>query len=187
MSIPCATLRDRLPQYLEDALSAGDRREWREHLASCGDCRDLVAEVEPSLLFARIEVDEVSPEDVQRVLAGVRAGIALSETEKRVRRARPGHRRRLGALASAAALAAMTLVLPGSARRRPSAAAASATVASATVASAPAAAPAAGFAPASEREPAGTYPADATIYDWNPGAATAEPRVVWIVDRSLDI
>ena len=181
MSILCSTLRDRLPQYLEDALPVEDRREWRDHLASCGDCRDVVAEVEPSLLFARIPADEVSSEDVQRVLAGVRAGIALSETEKRVRRARPGHRRRVAAMASAAALAAMTLVLPGSARRP------SETAASAATAPAAAAAPAPGFAPASERQPAGTYPADATIYDWNPGAATAEPRVVWIVDRSLDI
>jgi hypothetical protein len=29
------------------------------------------------------------------------------------------------------------------------------------------------------------YPADATIYDFSPGAG--EPRVVWIVDRSIDI
>jgi len=28
-------------------------------------------------------------------------------------------------------------------------------------------------------------PGDATIYDWNPGGG--QPRVVWIVDRSLDI
>jgi len=37
-------------------------------------------------------------------------------------------------------------------------------------------------------EPAGSkgnLPADATIYDWNPGGG--QPRVVWIVDRSLDI
>lgn len=31
----------------------------------------------------------------------------------------------------------------------------------------------------------GNLPADATIYDWNPGGG--RPRVVWIVDRSLDI
>ena len=29
------------------------------------------------------------------------------------------------------------------------------------------------------------FPADATIYDWSPGAG--QPRVVWIVDRSIDI
>ena len=30
-------------------------------------------------------------------------------------------------------------------------------------------------------------PAEATVYDWNPGAGREEPRVVWIVDRGLDI
>jgi hypothetical protein len=36
--------------------------------------------------------------------------------------------------------------------------------------------------------PAGSIPdttdSGATVYDWNPGGD--EPRVVWIVDRSLD-
>jgi anti-sigma factor RsiW len=177
MTTPCGALRDRLPEYLEDSLSADERRAFREHLSSCAECREDMAEVEPSLLFARIPAAEVSSDDVLRVLAGVRAGIALAETEKRARRGRPSHRHRVAAMASAAALAAMTLVLPGSARRPadPPAIAPVATV------------PSPGFAPASERQPGGTYPADATIYDWNPGAATAEPRVVWIVDRSLDI
>lgn len=31
----------------------------------------------------------------------------------------------------------------------------------------------------------GSLPADATVYDWNPGGG--QPRVVWIVGRSLDI
>jgi hypothetical protein len=47
--------------------------------------------------------------------------------------------------------------------------------------------PAAGSGP-DGLEPAGSkgnLPADATIYDWNPGGG--QPRVVWIVDRSLDI
>jgi hypothetical protein len=79
----------------------------------------------------------------------------------------------------------MTLLLPGSARRPADA------VAAPIAASAPAPAvvfPAGrGFSPASEKAPAATFPADATIYDWNPGAASEEPRVVWIVDRSIDI
>ncbi|MFY9550855.1 MAG: hypothetical protein WAU32_06865, partial [Thermoanaerobaculia bacterium] len=37
--------------------------------------------------------------------------------------------------------------------------------------------------PAESAVPAG----DATVYDWNPGAGREEPRVVWIVDRGLDI
>ena len=28
---------------------------------------------------------------------------------------------------------------------------------------------------------------DATVYEWSPGAGREEPRVVWIVDRGLDI
>jgi hypothetical protein len=79
-------------------------------------------------------------------------------------------------MSSAAALAAMTLVLPGADRRREA------------VATAPVVAvPAPGFAPAAQKAPTATFPADATIYDWNPGGTSEEPRVVWIVDRSLDI
>jgi anti-sigma factor RsiW len=185
VSASCGTVRERISPYLADALTADDRREFREHLASCPACRDRVAGVEPSLLFSRVGPEEVSAEDVARVLAGVRAGIALVRTESRVGRARRGSRRRVAAMASAAALAAMTLVLPGSGRRPDD------TIAVPLTASAPAPgadfAPAKGFSPASERAPSATFPADATIYDWNPGAASQEPRVVWIVDRSLDI
>jgi len=41
------------------------------------------------------------------------------------------------------------------------------------------------FAEASGPAVGQKLPADATIYDWNPGGG--QPRVVWIVDRSLDI
>jgi anti-sigma factor RsiW len=185
VSASCGTVRERISPYLADALTADDRREFREHLASCPACRDRVAGVEPSLLFSRVGPEEVSAEDVARVLAGVRTGIALVRTESRVGRARRGSRRSVAAMASAAALAAMTLVLPGSGRRPDD------TIAVPLTASAPAPgadfAPAKGFSPASERAPSATFPADATIYDWNPGAASQEPRVVWIVDRSLDI
>ena len=185
MSISCEKVRSAFPKYLEDSLDAPDRREFRDHLASCPGCRDGLGSVEPSLFFARVKPEEVSDEDVAKVLAGVRAGIALGETEKRAGSARRGSRRRVAAVASAAALAAMTLFLPGSARRPADA------VATPIAASAPAPAAAfpagRGFSPASEKAPATTFPADATIYDWNPGAASEEPRVVWIVDRSIDI
>jgi hypothetical protein len=135
-----------------------------------------IARIEPSLLFARIPADEVSSEDVLAVLTGVRAGIALVQTERKVGRSRGRSRRRLAAMSSVAALAAMTLVLPG-ADRRPEADATAPVVA----VTAP------GFAPAAQKAPTATFPADATIYDWNPGGTSEEPRVVWIVDRSLDI
>jgi Putative zinc-finger len=176
VSVLCGAVRDRLDEYLADALAADDRRELREHFVSCESCVNEIARIEPSLLFARIPADEVSSEEVLAVLAGVRAGIALLQTERKVGRSRGRSRRRLAAMSSAAALAAMTLVLPG-ADRRPEA-----------VATAPVVAvPAPGFAPAAQKAPTATFPADATIYDWNPGGTSEEPRVVWIVDRSLDI
>ncbi|MEO8347778.1 MAG: hypothetical protein ABI610_02615, partial [Acidobacteriota bacterium] len=140
--------------------------------------RDEVVSREPSLLFTRVVRDEISAEDVARVLAGVRTGIALHEAERKLDRSRSSGRRRRAAIASAAAVAAMTLLLPGAARRpaRPAL----------TAVSPPVETAAPGFAPAA-RGSSRTFPADATIYDWNPGAGVEEPRVVWIVDRSLDI
>jgi anti-sigma factor RsiW len=176
VSVLCRALRDRLDDYLADALTADDRRELREHFASCEDCVNEIARIEPSLLFARIPADEISSEEVLTVLTGVRAGIALAETERRVGRSRARSRHRLAAMSSAAALAAMTLVLPGADRRPEAVATASAVVT-----------PAEGFVPAAQKAPSATFPADATIYDWNPGGPSEEPRVVWIVDRSLDI
>ena len=89
------------------------------------------------------------------------------------------------AIAAFAAAVALTLLVPAApARRAPRDAVATQ--------GGPAAR---SFAPASNKRPAGellpkaggtkTYPADATIYDLGSGAG--EPRVVWIVDRSLDI
>lgn len=176
MSARCDEVRALLPDYLEDALPADEIRVFREHLSSCDGCRDEVVSREPSLLFTRVVRDEVSSEDVARVLSGVRTGIALHEAERKL--SRSSGRRRRAALASAAAVAAMTLLLPGAARRpaRTGLMAVSPPVETA----------APGFAPAA-RGSSRTFPADATIYDWNPGAGVEEPRVVWIVDRSLDI
>jgi anti-sigma factor RsiW len=176
VSVLCGTFRDRLGEYLSDALAADDRRALREHLASCENCGNEVARIEPSVLFARLPAEEVSSEDVLAVLTGVRAGIALAETERKVGRSHGRSRRRLAATSAAAALAAMTIMLPGT-DRRPEAVAVAPGVA----------APARGFAPAAQKAPTTMFPADATIYDWNPGGTSEEPRVVWIVDRSLDI
>ena len=178
MSARCEAVRERLSEYLEDALPAQEVRDFREHLASCDGCRDAVVAHEPSLLFTRVTRDEVSAEDVERVLAGVRSGITLREAERKLADARSNRRRRPAALASAAAVAAMTLLLPGTVRRQ--------TPTAITAVSPPVETAAPGFAPAA-RGSSETFPADATIYDWNPGAGVEEPRVVWIVDGSLDI
>lgn len=178
MSAACAQVRGRLPEYLDDALPADDARALRGHLAVCGACRDDLAATEPTLLFARVSSEEVSPEDVRRVVEGVRTGVALKETERKLALGRARRRSRVTAMASAAAVAAMTLMMPGSSRS---------TIEPPIAARPPAASPAPGFSPAARTAPTSTFPADATIYDWNPGAGTQEPRVVWIVDRSLDI
>jgi anti-sigma factor RsiW len=176
VSPACQQVRGRLPEYLDDALVAGDARAVREHLTICGACRDDLAATEPTLLFARVSPEDVSAEDVRRVLEGVRTGVALKESERKLALGRARRRSRIAAMASAAAVAAMTLVLPGSSRST-----------GPVAARPPAVSPAPGFSPAARTAPSATFPGNATIYDWNPGAGTEEPRVVWIVDRSLDI
>ena len=178
MSIRCDRARVSVEDYLEDALPAGDARDFRTHLSSCDECRDRVVSQEPSLLFTRVERDELSAEDVARVLSGVRTGISLREAQRKLDQSRSDRRRRRVAVLSAAAVAAMTLLLPASSRRPAPTAL--------TAVSPPVETAAPGFAPAT-RGSSRTFPADATIYDWNPGAGDEEPRVVWIVDRSLDI
>ena len=180
MSLSCRDVRARAPEYLDGVLASPESRSFREHVASCARCRDGLASIEPSLLFARVSTEEVSAKDVERVLAGVRTGVALKQAERKLALGRSKRSRRAAAIASAAALAVLTLVLPGSARRPESREPVRAAVRST-------AAPARGFAPAARTVPAATFPTDATIYDWNPGAGSQEPRVVWIVDRSLDI
>ena len=155
----------------------------REHLRSCEPCRGEASASDPLFLFAGAGALPVSADETAGVLASVRTGIAFKSAERRLQG--PTARRRVGALLSAAAAVALTLLAPGApARRAP------------TDALAAKSGPAGrSFVPASNPVPPGAilpkaggtkkYPADATIYDLSPGAG--EPRVVWIVDRSLDI
>ncbi len=181
MSPSCLRARDLFPLYADEALGAAERSELRKHVASCEPCRAEAERFDEGLLFAFAGTDEVSSEDVERILRGVRAGLDWKRVESRLPDGRP-HRRR-GFLAAAVALVALTLAFPGTAPR-PSAV------------SAAAAPPAAAWPNDSEPALGATalpasdisnpqIPAKATIYDWNPGSG--EPRVVWIVDRSLDI
>jgi hypothetical protein len=159
----------------------------RDHLTSCDACRAEAAGAEPTLLFARPVRDEVSETDRKRILTAVRTGVELIETERRIGR----RSRRLVGPAAAATVAALILLIPGSQGPR-SAGRSDASAAADTpqkLASAPAQAvtATAGLQPAGWTEKAGPPPSDSTIYDWNPGAGREEPRVVWIVDRGLDI
>jgi hypothetical protein len=181
MTFSCGEVRDRFEAYGSEALTAGERGAVREHLRSCEPCREEASAADPLFLFAGAA--PAPTEATAGVLAAVRAGIALKTAERRLEV--PTARRRAGALASAAAAVLLTLLVPGApARRAPADAVATQ--------GRPAAR---SFVPASNTRPAGEilpkaggtkqYPADATIYDFGSGAG--EPRVVWIVDRSLDI
>jgi hypothetical protein len=183
MTLSCGEVRDRFEAYGSEALTAGERRAVREHLRSCEPCREEASAADPLFLFAGAGAPPVPADETAGVLAAVRTGIALKTAQRRLDL--PTARRRAGALASAAAAVALTLLAPGApARRAPREALATK--------GGPAAR---SFVPASHPVPAGQilpkaggtnkYPADATIYDLTSGAG--EPRVVWIVDRSLDI
>ncbi|MDQ2869193.1 MAG: zf-HC2 domain-containing protein [Acidobacteriota bacterium] len=207
MTPRCDETRARFDGYLQEALSREERSDVRGHLAACEACRREASRVHPEILFALLPAEAVSAQDAARILDGVRSGIALKAAERRVRPS-TRHGRRLGATAAAAAAAvfiAVTLSNPSPASLRASrapAAPSDPSVRGGNPASAlesvssreesPADAPAPEisnrpFSPFAEASAPGgqKLPADATIYDWNPGGG--QPRVVWIVDRSLDI
>jgi len=204
MTPRCDETRARFDGYLQEALSRDERSDVRGHLAACETCRREASRVHPEILFALLPAESVSAQDAARILDGVRSGIALKAAERRVRPS-TRHGRRLGATAAAAAAAvfiAVTLSNPSPVSlQAPSVPAAPSVGGGAPVPPSesislrdvsPVDAPAFGisnrpFSPFAEASAPGgqKLPADATIYDWNPGGG--QPRVVWIVDRSLDI
>jgi hypothetical protein len=157
-------------------------------VAACGDCREVAVHTDPGLLFTgSARISPTTDEEAAQILAGVRAGIAWRQAERKLTGTRPARRRR-GAGAAAAAVVALALLVPASTSRRAQPRAVSnlaaprvqaRTQAQAFVPVVPAA------RPVSPEVPASKFPADATIYDLSQGVG--EPRVVWIVDRSLDI
>jgi len=177
VSAICPILRGSFGDYLRDALPAPQRRILRDHLAACAECRDLAVAQDPTMLFARaLPQEELPAGEKQQFLSAVRTGVAFAQTERRIRRT--SRRRFAGAAAAAVAFGALILMVPGGAARRVETLAAARPT--------PLAEPAALQPVGLPAEPEGA-PAEATVYDWNPGAGREEPRVVWIVDRGLDI
>ncbi|HEY1433832.1 MAG TPA: hypothetical protein VGG65_00575, partial [Thermoanaerobaculia bacterium] len=137
-----------------------------------------------SLVFARALPEDVAPSETAAILASVRTGVAHLEAERRL--AGPRSSRRRSAVAAAAAAAALlALTVAGGSSRR-DAAVAALPVATPAPARAAIQVPGALEAAGLSGEPAAP-PSTATVYDLNPGAGREEPRVVWIVDRGLDI
>ena len=187
MSLICSILRESFDDYLGEALPAPQRKMLREHLAVCAECMGAAAAKDASFLFARPMPEEVAPDETARILLGVRTGVGHIETERRIAVAT---RRRFAGVAAAAAAAAVALLVltrPGGsdARRELEAAALPAPVPSPGTSEQ--AAISFGIAPAGLPAETAAPSSGATVYDLNPGADRAEPRVVWIVDRGLDI
>ena len=187
MSPLCPIVRESLADYLDDRLPAPQRRILREHLAACAECRDAAAARDASLVFARpIAAEEVVPDEAASILASVRAGVEHIEAERRIRDARPG-RKRASRVAAAAAVAVLALTIPAGSRRDTRVASGSAAPAVPPQAAVAPSTGDAGLAEAALPQEAATPADDATVYELNPGAGREEPRVVWIVDRGLDI
>ena len=173
----CADVRARLEDFAADALPARERTAVRGHLADCGGCRAAAFAADPLLRFSAVEPEAVSAEETAAILSAVRSAIAVRSAERRLDgRKRP---RRLGAAAAVAALVLFALAISGD---KPARSARSAEPPARAAAPARVPPP---FSPAAQPGPSTKFPADATVYDWNPGGG--QPRVVWIVDGSLDI
>jgi anti-sigma factor RsiW len=184
MSAICPIVREGFGDYLADRLPAPQRRILREHLAACEACREAAASRDASLLLARPfgAEEEVSAETSASILASVRAGVAHIETERRIRGERPV-KRRAAVAAAAAVLALLAVTVPSGRRAERLAAHPPAPPVPTRVAEAM---PAEGLADVALPDETAS-PSNATVYELNPGAGREEPRVVWIVDRGLDI
>ena len=136
------------------------------------------------MLFARpFAAEEVPAADATRILANVRTAVAFAETERRIRSSRRKFASAAAATAAAAAFGALLLVSPRDGNRGVETAAVPPTPAAASGATT-ALQPVALATATAEGDGVST---DATVYEWSPGAGREEPRVVWIVDRGLDI
>jgi hypothetical protein len=143
-------------------------------------------ELDPAAVFglALSPQPPVSAEDSREILENVRIAIAIRQASRKIERPPAGGLgvRRTAAAVAAAALLSLTASSPMTRR--------SVSSASHSPAARPAPAPSA-FARAaasSDRSDDALAPATATVYEWNPGANSPDdPKIVWIVDRSLDL
>lgn len=179
MTGPCGSAAGRVEAYRRERLPEAERRAFRAHLSECDSCRREALAADPTLIFAAAPAPPpVGDAEARAILENVKAAIAVREADRRLRGDGARRGRRSAAALAAAALLALTFSAP-LARRRPGVSVARSSPAGI-----------AGTAnrilrPGSE-EP--SMPSSATIYEWNPGTASPDdPKIVWIVDRSLDL
>jgi anti-sigma factor RsiW len=67
-ALTCHEVVDIITDYLEDALSPGDRRRVEEHLAICDGCTAYLEQMRETIRLAGILTEEQIPEDQKRRL-----------------------------------------------------------------------------------------------------------------------
>lgn len=182
MSALCPPVASLSEEYRADRLTEADRREFRAHLLACEECRRTAIRHDPAILFALASAPPVSDDaEARAILEHVKAALAVRDASRKLdRSASERHGRRAAAAVGAAALIALTFSAPLT-RRRPPAVLASRAGISSRIRNA-----ATKIVRPGADEP--SLPSSATIYEWNPGAASPDdPKIVWIVDRSLDL
>jgi len=183
MNLSCPEARACLVGYAAEGLAAEERSAVRQHLADCSSCFEEAAASDASLLFVRAG-SEVPAEEIAQVLAAVRTGIGLKMAEQRLHT--QASRRPAGVIALATAAVVLMLALPGSPSGRQPPAPRAARVERTNAATAEDTLLPDVVTEGSEYRKLETgLAAEATVYDWNPGSG--QPRVVWIINRSLDI
>ena len=181
MSATCPVPAASIEAYRLDAVPEAERRALRAHLVACPACRDRAIAADPTMLFGLAPAPAPSSGDAEarQILENVRAALAVRSASRKVERAHG----RQGWRAAAVVAAATLLALTSSTSRRPRAVTASASRAARG-----------GFQDAATKvvrpgaDESPSMPSSATIYEWNPGTASPDdPKIVWIVDRSLDL
>jgi hypothetical protein len=69
--IPCQDLVELVTDYLEGALSPGDRRRFEDHLARCAGCTACLAQMHETLRLVGLLVPQDPSPDMQREFAEI--------------------------------------------------------------------------------------------------------------------
>jgi anti-sigma factor RsiW len=97
---------ERLALYAGGELQPKELRSTEEHLATCRECRDLLAEFRGDLVALQIGLDEPTPDELLAVRGGV-----IQQLQKR-RKAVAGWRWAVASIAAAASVAAVMFLHP---------------------------------------------------------------------------
>ncbi len=92
----CETFEELIEAYLADDLDDPRRRAFREHLGSCGSCREKAVGIDCSLLLCAVPPRAGNPEKIEAVTQAVMGQIRQQRIERRLH---PPRRRWLAAAA----------------------------------------------------------------------------------------